>query len=206
MLKIWGRDNSVNVEKVLWACEEMQIAYERVDAGGQFGIVDTPDYRALNPNGLVPTVEVDGLVLWESNAIVRHLAAKHSPGNLWPDDLAIRVDGDRWMDWMNSMFWPGFRPLFWNLVRTPPDRRDAQATEASRARSAEMLGHLDAHLSNRTYIAGDSFTVGDIPMGCAIWRWMSLPIERPEYPALERWFDTLCDRQPYQKVVMKPLT
>ena len=206
MLKIWGRDNSVNVEKVLWACEEMQIAYQRVDAGGPFGIVDTPDYRALNPNGLVPTVEVDGLVLWESNAIVRYLAAKHSPGNLWPDDLAIRVDGDRWMDWMNSMFWPGFRPLFWNLVRTPPDRRDAQATEASRARSAEMLGHLDAHLSNRNYIAGDSFTVGAIPMGCAVWRWMSLPIDRPEYPALARWFDTLCGRQPYQKVVMKPLT
>ena len=206
MLKIWGRDNSVNVEKVLWACEEMQIAYQRVDAGGQFGIVDTPDYRALNPNGLVPTVEVDGLVLWESNAIVRYLAAKHSPGNLWPDDLAIRVDGDRWMDWMNSTFWPGFRPLFWNLVRTPPDRRDAQATEASRAGSAEILGHLDAHLSNRTYIAGDSFTVGDIPMGCAVWRWMSLPIDRPEYPALARWFDTLCGRQPYQKVVMKPLT
>ena len=206
MLKIWGRDNSVNVEKVLWACEEMQIAYQRVDAGGQFGIVDAPDYRALNPNGLMPTVEVDGLVLWESNAIVRYLAAKHSPGDLWPHDLAIRVDGDRWMDWMNSMFWPGFRPLFWNLVRTPPDQRDAQATEASRVRSAEMLGHLDAHLSNRTYIAGDSFTVGDIPMGCAVWRWMSLPIERPEYPALSRWFDTLCDRQPYQKVVMKPLT
>ena len=206
MLKIWGRNNSVNVEKVLWACEEMEIEYERLDAGGQFGIVDTPEYRALNPNGLVPTVEVDGLVLWESNAIVRYLAAKHSRGDLWPNDLAIRVDGDRWMDWMNATFWPGFRDLFWNLVRTPPERRDAQATEASRARSAEILGYLDAHLSNRTYIAGDSFTVGDIPMGCAVWRWMSLPIERPEYPALARWFDTLCDRQPYQKVVMKPLT
>ena len=112
MLKIWGRNNSVNVEKVLWACEEMEIEYERLDAGGQFGIVDTPEYRALNPNGLVPTVEVDGLVLWESNAIVRYLAAKHSRGDLWPNDLAIRVDGDRWMDWMNATFWPGFRDLF----------------------------------------------------------------------------------------------
>jgi glutathione S-transferase len=206
MLKIWGRDNSVNVEKVLWACEEMQVPYQRVDAGGPFGIVDTPEYRALNPNGLVPTVEVDGLVLWESNAIVRYLAAKHSPGDLWPDDLAVRVDGDRWMDWMNSMFWPAFRDLFWNLIRTPPDQRDPKATEASRVRSTELLSHLDTHLTNRTYIAGDTFTVGDIPMGCAVWRWMSLPIERPEYRALERWFDTLCDRQAYQKVVMKPLT
>ena len=206
MLKIWGRDNSVNVEKVLWACEEMGIAYQRVDAGGPFGIVNTPEYRALNPNRLVPTVEVDGLVLWESNTIVRYLAARHSPGGLWPEDLAIRVDGDRWMDWMISMFWPCFRDLFWNLIRTPPDQRDPQATEASRSRSAEILGYLDVHLTNRVYIAGDTFTVGDIPMGCAIWRWMSLPIERPAYPALERWFNTLSGRPAYQKVVMKPLT
>lgn len=206
MLKIWGRDNSVNVEKVLWACEEMGIAYERVDAGGQFGIVDTPEYRALNPNGLVPTVEVDGLVLWESNAIVRYLAAKHSAGDLWPDDLAIRVEGDRWMDWMNSTFWPGFRDLFWNLVRTPPERRDAQAMQASLSKSTQALGYLDAHLTRHVYIAGDRFTAGDIPMGCAIWRWMSLPIERPQYKALARWFDTLSEREAYRKVVMKPLT
>ncbi len=206
MLKIWGRDNSVNVEKVLWACEEMGIAYQRVDAGGQFGIVDTPEYRALNPNGLVPTVEVDGLVLWESNAIVRYLAAKHSASDLWPDDLAIRAEGDRWMDWMNSTFWPGFRDLFWNLVRTPPDRRDAQAMQASLSTSTQALSYLDAHLTRRVYIAGDRFTAGDIPMGCAIWRWMSLPIERPQYKALARWFDTLSEREAYRKVVMKPLT
>ena len=110
------------------------------------------------------------------------------------------------MDWMNSTFWPAFRDLFWNLVRTPPEQRDPQATETSRAISTELLGYLDAHLANHVYIAGDAFTVGDIPMGCAIWRWMSLPIERPEYPALGRWFDTLGSREPYRKVVMKPLT
>ena len=95
MLKIWGRNNSVNVEKVLWACEEMGIAYQRVDAGGQFGVVDTPEYRAMNPNGLVPTVEVDGLVLWESNAIIRYLAARHGVGTLWSEDPAVRVEGER---------------------------------------------------------------------------------------------------------------
>jgi len=206
MLKIWGRDNSVNVEKVLWACEEMVIPYQRVDAGGQFGLVDTPEYRALNPNGLVPTVEVDGLVLWESNAIIRYLAAKHSEGDLWPVNPVIRVEGERWMDWMNSTYWPAFRDLFWNLVRTPPDKRDSRATEVSRANSAELLGYLDAHLADHVYVAGDTFTVGDIPMGCAVWRWLSLPIERPEYPALKRWFDTLSGREAYRKVVMKPLT
>ena len=107
MLKIWGRKNSVNVEKVIWVCDELELPYERVDAGGPFGIVDTADYRAMNPNGLVPTVEVDGMVLWESHAILRYLAAKHSAGDLWPEDPAVRVDADRWMDWASTMFWPG---------------------------------------------------------------------------------------------------
>ena len=124
MLKIWGRNNSVNVQKVLWCCEEMGLQYERIDAGGSFGVVNTPQYRELNPNGLVPTIEDDGFVLWESNAIVRYLAAKHSAGKLWPEDLKIRAEADKWMDWQNTTFWPTFRPLFWNLVRTPVDQRD----------------------------------------------------------------------------------
>jgi glutathione S-transferase len=205
-LKIWGRENSVNVEKVLWLCEELQLPYERVDAGVQFGVVDTPAYRALNPNGLVPTMEVDGLVLWESNTIIRYLSAKHSEGVLWPNDLAIRSDADRWMDWMATTFWPAFKDLFWNLVRTTAERRDAAAMERSHARSAEALGWLDAHLTGHAYVAGETFTMGDIPMGCAVWRWMTLPIERPEFPALKRWFDRLCERPGYQTAVMKPLS
>lgn len=211
MLKIWGRDNSVNVEKVLWVCEELHLPYERIDAGGQFGIVDTPEYRALNPNGLIPTVEVDGMVMWESNAIVRYLAAKHSAGNLWPSDAVVRFEADRWMDWMGTTFWPAFRDLFWNLIRTPADQRDTAAIKRSHARSTEVLGYLDAHLSTHGYVSGDSFTMGDIPMGCAVWRWVSLPLvdlelNRPEYPALARWFEALSQRPCYRKIVMKPLT
>jgi len=206
MLKIWGRVNSVNVEKVLWICDELDIAYQRVDAGGQYGVVNTPEYRAMNPNGLVPTVEGDGMVMWESNAIVRYLAGKHSPGDFWPDDLAMRFEADRWMDWSSTMFWPAFRDLFWNLVRMPPEKQDADAIERSRVRSAELFGYLDTHLSKRAYVAGDCFTAGDIPMGCAVWRWMSLPIERPAHPHLRRWFETLSQRPSYAKVVMKPLS
>ncbi|KPK31828.1 MAG: glutathione S-transferase [Betaproteobacteria bacterium SG8_40] len=211
MMKIWGRDNSVNVEKVLWVCEELGLPFERVDAGGQFGIVDTPQYRAMNPNGLVPTVEVDGLVLWESNAIVRYLAAKHSAGDLWPNDLAVRVEADRWMDWGSTVFWPAFRPLFWNLVRTLPEQRNRTEIARSFDRSAEVLGYLDNHLADRRHIAGDRFTMGDIPMGCAVWRWLALPEDllerpRPKYAALGRWFDTLSERPCYRKVVMRPLS
>jgi glutathione S-transferase len=206
MLRIWGRNNSVNVQKPLWLCEEIGLAYERIDAGGSFGVVNTPQYRNLNPNGLVPTIEEDGFVLWESNAVLRYLAAKHSAGKLWPEDLRIRAEADRWMDWQNTTFWPAFRPLFWNLVRTPPDQRDDKAMEESRLRSAEILGYLDAHLKNRAFIAGDALTIGDIPMGCAIWRWVSVPAEKPDLPHLHRWFDTLSQRMPYKKTVMLPIT
>jgi glutathione S-transferase len=194
------------VQKALWACAEIGVPYRRLDAGGAFGVVNTPQYRNLNPNGLVPTLEDDGFVLWESNAIVRYLAARHSAGRLWPEDLKVRAVADSWMDWMTSMFWPTFRPLFWNLVRTPVDQRDAGAMDESLLRTGEILGYLDEHLRSQPYIAGDALTMGDIPMGCAIWRWMSLPIERPPYPHLKRWFGLLAQRPAYETVVMRPVT
>ncbi|HTS53196.1 MAG TPA: glutathione S-transferase family protein [Burkholderiales bacterium] len=206
MLKIWGRNNSVNVQKVLWCCEEMGQQYQRLDAGGSFGVVNTPQYRALNPNGLVPTIEDGPFVLWESNTIVRYLAAKHSAGKLWPEDLKVRAEADKWMDWQIAMFWPSFRPLFWNLVRTPVDQRDEAAMEESRLKTEEVLGYLDAHLKNRMFVAGDDLTIGDIPMGCAIWRWMALPIDRPALANLQRWFDALRERPAYKGVVMLPVS
>ena len=206
MLKIWGRNNSVNVQKVLWCCEELGQQYQRLDAGGSFGVVNTPQYRALNPNGLVPTIEDGPFVLWESNTIVRYLTAKHSAGKLWPEDLKVRAEADKWMDWQVAMFWPTFRPLFWNLVRTPVDQRDEQAIEESRLKTAEVLGYRDAHLKNRAFVAGDELTMGDIPMGCAIWRWMALPIERPALANVQRWFEALRERAPYKSVVMLPVT
>ena len=206
MLVIWGRDNSVNVQKPLWCLEEMGTPYERRDAGGAFGIVDTPEYRALNPNGLVPTMDEDGFILWESNAIVRYLAAKHSAGRLWPVDLRVRAEADRWMEWQNTTLWPALRPVFWNLIRTPVEQRDPDEMEASRLKSAQVLGILDAHLASRAFVAGDDFTMGDIPVGCGVWRWMGLPIERPPLPNLQRWFDALAQRPAFAKTVMTPLT
>ena len=206
MLVIWGRDNSVNVQKVLWCCEELRLAYERIDAGGSFGVVNSPQYRALNPNGLVPTMEDEGFVLWESNAIVRYLAAKHASGNLWPTDLRRRAEADRWMDWENTTLWPALRPLFLGLVRTAPEKQDTRALDESRQRTVDALRIAESHLATREYLAGDTVTMGDIPLGCAIWRWLMLPIERPPLPHVQRWFDGLTRRSPYRKIVMLPLT
>ncbi len=206
MLRIWGRENSVNVQKVLWCCAELGLPYERLDAGGAFGVVDTPRYRALNPNGLVPTLEDEGFVLWESNSIVRYLAARHGAGTLWPEDPRARAQADCWMDWMNTVFWPAFRPLFWNLVRTPLEQRSAAEMETSRRGTAEVLARLEDHLAGHAWVGGDQFSMGDIPMGAAIWRWLGLPIERPETPHIQRWFDALSERPAYRATVLQPIT
>ncbi|OGA17150.1 MAG: glutathione S-transferase [Betaproteobacteria bacterium RIFCSPLOWO2_02_FULL_66_14] len=205
MLKIWGRTNSVNVKKALWCAEELGLKYERIDAGLQFGVVNSPEYRKLNPNGLVPTIEDHGYLLWESHAIVRYLAAKHGAGRLWPLDLRQRADADRWMDWAFT-FQAAFRPVFWGLIRTPPGKRDAAAIEEGCRKAADLLAILDAALAGRKYVAGDAFTMGDIPIGCHVQLWMRLPIERPSQPQLEAWFERLLERAPYRKVVDIPIS
>ncbi len=206
MLVIWGRGNSVNVQKVLCFCEEAGLAYERIDAGGAFGVVNGAHYRALNPNGLVPTIDDDGFVLWESNAILRYLAAKHAAGGLWPADPRARARADQWMTWHDTTFWPAIRPLFFGLVRLPPEQRDKAAEEASRQQAADALARLDAHLATSEYAAGGAFSVADIALGAGVWRWMALPIERPALRHLQRWFDALAQRPAYRKAVMQPLT
>ncbi len=205
MLKIWGRNNSVNVKKALWAAEELGLQYERIDAGMKFGVVDTPEYRKLNPNGLVPTIEDDGYVLWESHSIVRYLAAKHGAGTLWPVDPRARADADRWMDWCFSLG-ATFRTAFWGLMRTPPEKRDPKAIEDSRQKTARLLSIADQWLAARAYVAGAQLTMGDIPLGCHVHQWFNTPIERPVLPNLRAWYERLCARPAYAKVVNLPLS
>jgi glutathione S-transferase len=206
MLVIWGRSNSINVQKVLWCAEELGVPYQRHDAGLAYGVVNTPEYRAMNPNGLVPTIEDDGLVLWESNAIVRYLAAKHGAGTLWPDDPKTRARADQWLEWHSTTFWPAMRPLFLGLVRTPPERRDPKVIEDARQQCGAALTILDRHLASNAYVAGEAFTAGDIALGTGVWRWFALPIERIALPNLQRWFDALAARPAYRTIVMHPLT
>ena len=201
MLKIWGRLTSVNVQKVVWCADELGLACERIEAGGKYGVVNTPEYRAMNPNGLVPVIDHDGFILWESNAIVRYLAARHGEGSLWPTDIQMRADADRWMDWQAVSFNPVLGPAFIQLIRTAPEKRDAAVVEAARAEAEKKLALLDAHLATRDYVAGSSFTMGDIPLGCSVDRWMKLPIAREAHPHVERWFSALRARKGAKQVV-----
>lgn len=206
MLRIWGRLSSVNVQKVVWAADELGLAHERVDAGGAFGVVATPEYRRLNPNALVPVIEEDGFVLWESNAIVRYLAARHGAGTLWPDDLRQRADIDRWMDWQATAYTPAMRDAFMQLVRTAPDRRDAAAIEASRAASEKCSAILDAHLAGRDFLAASGFSPADIAVGCAAHRWLNLPLAREPRPHLERWYAALRTRPGAARALVTPIS
>ncbi len=205
MVKIWGRVNSVNVKKAMWCVAELGLAHERVDAGMQYGVVNTPEYRRMNPTGLVPTIDDDGYTLWESHTIVRYLCAKHSAGTLWPTDLRTRADAERWMDWAFT-FQGAMRNVFWGLIRTPPEKRDPKAIEEGRSRTIALLPILEKTLAEKPYVAGTAFTMGDIPIGCEVQRWMRVPIERPPFPAVDAWFARLRERPAFAMHVDLPLT
>ncbi|HWJ72795.1 MAG TPA: glutathione S-transferase [Kaistia sp.] len=206
MLTVWGRTNSTNVKKVLWCLEEIGLPYENIPAGGAFGMVQDADYRAMNPNGLVPTVKDGELILWESNSIVRYLAARYAPAVLAAEDPGQRALADRWMDWTSSTIAPAIAPIIWGLLRTKPENRDLAAIEAARKRASEALAIADQALGRTPYLSGDSFGIGDIPLGCFAYAWFGVPIERPDLPNLKAWYARLAERTAYRKAVMIPLT
>lgn len=206
MLRIWGRNNSLNVQKVLWCCEELGTKYERVDVGGPHGGLDTPEYLRLNPNGLIPTLEEDGFVLWESNAIVRYLAT-HEPGSgLLPTNPAERAHAEQWMDWQLSTLNPPFVTLFLGLVRTPAERRDHDAIDKAHARVTQAWTILDAYLDGRRFVLGDGLTIADIPLGVCAYRWFNMPVDSPPLTNIRAWYETLTQRPAYRKAVMLPVT
>jgi glutathione S-transferase len=206
MLKIWGRLSSINVRKVVLAARWMNLDFERVDAGREYGIVQTPDYLGRNPNGLVPLMEDGDFPLWESNVIVRYLCAKRSPGALYPHDLRTRFDAERWMDWQQTTLNPAGREAFIQLIRTPVEKRDAKALEQSIAATQPLLDVLDQHLAQGPYMAGAAFTMADIPIACEMHRWLGLPIDHPVRPHLHAWYQNILRQAASRGVLDLPLS
>ncbi|HRD76316.1 MAG TPA: glutathione S-transferase family protein [Hyphomicrobiaceae bacterium] len=203
MLKVWGRKTSINVQKVMWTVGELGLKHERVDLGGPFGGLDTPGYGKLNPNRLVPTIEDDGVIVWESNAIVRHLAQKYGRGSLSPSDEATYARADSWMDWtLTSLYADVISTCFLGLIRTPASERNAPAVEAAARRAADKLALLNAQLADRPFIMGDQLTIADIPVGSLMYRYFNLAIPRPKMPHVEAWYARLMARPAFQTHVM----
>ena len=195
MLNIWGRISSLNVRKVVWCAQELALDFQRTEAGGRFGVVQTPEYLVLNPNSMVPLID-DGegnerVVLWESNVIVRYLCAKHSLGKFYPDLLGERFNAERWMDWQQTALNPVSGGAFVQWIRTAPQERDDTVIARSVNATEPLFAILDAHLADRAYMSGAHFTIADIPIGCEVHRWFGLPVTEythPAWPNLERWF------------------
>jgi len=206
MLKIWGRTNSINVQKVLWCCAELDLEYERIDAGLQYGVNKSSEYLALNPNGIVPTIDDEGYILWESNTIVRYLSSRHGFGTLCPSDAQARFLSERWMDWQQTAITPSIRTVFQGMIRTPPDKRDNDAIAAAQTNCEAVFRILDSHMAARDYVETNRLTIGDIPIGPTVYRWLGLGNKREDYPNLARYHDRLAERPGFRDHVMLPLT
>ena len=206
MLKIWGRRNSSNVRKVLWCAEEIGLPYESIEVGGSHGGTQTPEYQAMNPNGLVPVIEDHGLPLWESNTIVRYLSARYALGTLYAEDPMERAQAEKWMDWSTSRMAPLYSDLVWGIMRTAPADRDEARISAAIVRAGDYLAMADATLATQPWLSGGTFAMGDIPLGSLVYAWYELPIQRPDLPHLAEWYPRLRERPAYQRGVMSPLT
>ena len=207
MLRIWGRGTSSNVQKVRWLLEEAGIAHERMEVGGPFGGTRTPEYLAMNPNALVPTLQDGDFSLWESHTIVRYLANRHALHAWYPTDWQARADVERWMDWSQSVLGPAIFGGFWGLIRTAPTDRDPVAIRASGDKTGAALAILEARLADRPWLCGAHPTLAEITLGMHVYRWRELPWSQVGHlpgalPRLADWFERLAQRPAFQRVVM----
>lgn len=207
-ITIWGRANSVNVQKVLWCLYELDLAYQRIDAGMAYGKNHEPEYLAMNPNGRVPTLVDGDFVLWESNSIMRYLLRAYRPQSpLYPQDPKLRASTDRWLDWTLSTLQPVERPVFWALVRTPVEQRDMAAIQRDADAAAAQWQLIESYLKTRRFITGDEFTLADIALGAFARRWFGVEgIDRPTLPHLKRWFEELAGRPGFVRHIAPPMS
>jgi glutathione S-transferase len=196
MLKIWGRTSSSNVMKLLWLCEELSIPYERVDAGGAFGVTKEPFYLAMNPNARVPTIEDgEGFSLWESNSICRYLANSRAPGHaIYPAAPKPRALVERWMDWQLANLNGPMTTIFFTHVRIPEPERDYKAAAKARDEAEALWRMVENQLGNSPYLCGDALTLADIALGPYLHRWFALPIDQGDLPRVKAWYGRLRDK------------
>ena len=205
MLTVWGRRSSFNVQKVMWLIGELGVDHRQIEIGGQFGSLDAPEFRAMNPHGRIPVIDDNGTIVWESHAILRYLAARYGRGSFWCDDAATRSLSDRWTDWAQTALQPDFLGgVFWGFYRTPDSQRNWPAIKERIERCARHFDLLDRLLAGQTYLLGDRLTLADIAIGTSLYRYFTLDIERPAIPDVAAWYRRLQFRPAYRTHVMVP--
>ncbi|MDR0219140.1 MAG: glutathione S-transferase family protein [Enterobacteriaceae bacterium] len=202
MLTVWGRKNSSNVKKVLWCLEELKVPYQQIDIGGKFGGLNDPEYLRLNPNGVIPCLQDDDFVLWESNVIVRYIVEKSGKNILHPTNIKEKYNIEKWMEWVScNLFFP-IKQLMINLVRTPEAQRDQKVISQALTEIEKLLKIADEALSQQTYLSGEKFGMADIALAPFVYPWVNVVTERPSLPNLERWYQLMTERPAFQKIVM----
>ncbi|MCJ7996381.1 glutathione S-transferase family protein [Rhizobium cremeum] len=204
MLTVWGRRTSINLQAVMWTIAELGLEYRRIDAGFTYGVNDTPEFLAMNPNGLVPVLkDGDDEPLFESAAIVRYLASRYGTGPFWPEDLSARAQVDKWAEWSKVTVGTLFLDrIFVPLIRTPSAKRNPQAIAEAVALLMKRLAIAEAQFSKHDFLAGNELTVADIMFGQLLYRYYDLDIERADLPKLKAYYARLCERHAYREHVM----
>lgn len=204
MLTVWGRKTSSNVQALMWCIGELGLTFERHDVGHKYGGNDTPEFLAMNPNGTVPVLkEEEGEPLWETGAILRYLANQYGTATFWPQDPEARARIDKWAEWSKINVALNFTgPIFWRVVRTAPkDRNDVAIGEAINVLGS-YLGIAEAQLARGAFLCGNEFTLADIQFGHVLYRYFGIAIDRPQHPALRRYYDRLIARPAFSEHVM----
>ena len=203
-LKVWGRRSAFNVQKVLWLLDELDLEFEHVEIGGEFGGLDEPAFLKMNPHGRVPVVADGENVIWESHSILRYLAAEFGSKEIWPLSPVIRSESDRWMDWGLATFQPDFMRLFWGYYRTPEGRRDQRRIDSALQGCDAHFRLLDTHLASRPFLGGSEFSLADIPIGSSLYRYFEMGIEVPRHQHVDAWHARLSQRPAFQAQIAIP--
>jgi glutathione S-transferase len=203
MLKVWGRRNSQNVQKVMWLIGELGLAHEHTSAGGKYGGLDTEAFRAMNPHGRVPVIKDGDVVVWESQAILRYLAATYSVGRFWPEAPKDRAMIDAWMDWSQSTLQPAFLGgIFMGYFRTPEPRRNWEAINQAVEVVGQLFQLLDRQLEGKKFLLGEELTLADIPVACNFYRYFEIDLPKPDMPNVTAYYERLKMRPAYRQHVM----
>jgi len=204
VLTIYGNDHSSCVQKVLWAAEELKLPYNLIEKGGSYGGLDDPEYIKLNPNKLIPTIVDDGFVLWESSAILCYIASKYGQGNLYPADARARGEAYRWVFWQTGTVRSEIMPLYMQYRVWKPSYRHLEELEGLRRGMESTLRIVDDHLAKNRWLAGDAFSMADIPMGIMAHWWYSFPIDHFDLPHMAAWHRRLLERPAFHKAIVEP--
>ncbi len=202
-ITVWGRPEAVNVQKVLWCLEELGLDYTRIDAGGRFGGLDTPDFLAMNPWGRVPVIRHDDFILWESNAILRYLCRTFKQGPFASLTDKAYYQADQWVDWLaTALYYPAFRQYYLYQTKIPAAEKDASKLAAYREEALGPLRFLNDQLATRDYVVSQQFSIADLLAGVYVERWMRLDSEASSLTHIARYFERLSQREPYKKTIL----